>query len=129
MNSQEEIQQMVEDFKQTKEEFTEKMTKKFNEFFKNFFDKNPEISVVKWQQYTPYFNDGDECVFRTYFYDVLELDSNMPEEDYKRLSAIQNDLEKTLKSIPKEIYKDMFGDHCQVTATVDGFDVIEYEHD
>ena len=36
----------------------------FKETFKEFFDNNPGIKAVVWTQYTPYFNDGDECVFR-----------------------------------------------------------------
>lgn len=26
----------------------------------------PGIEAVKWQQYTPYFNDGEPCIFRIY---------------------------------------------------------------
>lgn len=36
----------------------------FKETMKEFFDKNPGITALKWSQYTPYFNDGDTCVFR-----------------------------------------------------------------
>lgn len=35
----------------------------FNEIIKLFFDECPKIQAVIWTQYTPYFNDGDECVF------------------------------------------------------------------
>lgn len=27
---------------------------------------DPAITAVSWRQYTPYFNDGDPCVFRVY---------------------------------------------------------------
>lgn len=27
------------------------------------FDALPQVEAIKWAQYTPYFNDGDECVF------------------------------------------------------------------
>jgi len=33
------------------------------EAFINFFTKTPEVQLVTWQQYTPYFNDGDSCKF------------------------------------------------------------------
>lgn len=29
-----------------------------------FIADNPQVSKVWWTQYTPYFNDGDPCVFR-----------------------------------------------------------------
>lgn len=31
--------------------------------FRNFFAKYPMVEKVSWTQYTPYFNDGDACVF------------------------------------------------------------------
>ena len=35
------------------------------------FDTFPEVKSVSWTQYTPYFNDGEECTFSAhidYFY-------------------------------------------------------------
>ena len=29
-----------------------------------FLADHPQVEAVQWHQYTPYFNDGDECVFR-----------------------------------------------------------------
>ena len=34
------------------------------ELLQEFFAANPTIAAVKWAQYTPYFNDGDPCIFR-----------------------------------------------------------------
>jgi hypothetical protein len=33
------------------------------EVFQDFFDAHPEVRSVVWTQCTPYFNDGDPCVF------------------------------------------------------------------
>lgn len=125
--NKEQIENMVDSFKKTKEEFTSKMKTEFNAFFKEFFRMNPDISQVKWNQYTVYFNDGDECKFSTRFYDILDLDSSMPKDDYERLQKIETELEKVLESIPDDIYKDMFGDHVSIIATVEGFDIDSYE--
>jgi hypothetical protein len=35
----------------------------FNNIIKLFFDECPKVQAVVWNQYTPYFNDGDECIF------------------------------------------------------------------
>lgn len=35
----------------------------FNEIIKLFFEECPKVQAVVWSQYTPYFNDGEECVF------------------------------------------------------------------
>lgn len=35
----------------------------FTDLTKEFFDENPELKSFGWNQYTPYFNDGDTCEF------------------------------------------------------------------
>lgn len=45
--------------------------------FKDFFDKNPNIHGVVWTQYTPYFMDGDPCVF-TIHEPVFLIDKSEP---------------------------------------------------
>lgn len=35
----------------------------FGERAQVLFDAHPEIESFSWAQYTPYYNDGDECVF------------------------------------------------------------------
>lgn len=42
---------------------------------------DPTISAVCWKQYTPYFNDGDPCVFRAYLYGASIRGSYDYEED------------------------------------------------
>lgn len=51
----------------------------FNEIIKLFFDECPGIQAVIWSQYTPYFNDGDECVFRVN--EPCFITKNFNEED------------------------------------------------
>jgi hypothetical protein len=33
------------------------------------FAADPDIAAINWTQYTPYFNDGDPCEFRSYLND------------------------------------------------------------
>jgi len=35
----------------------------FHRAIRSFFDSAPSIKAIWWNQYTPYFNDGEECVF------------------------------------------------------------------
>jgi len=35
----------------------------FNDIVKQFFEECPKVQAVVWSQYTPYFNDGEECIF------------------------------------------------------------------
>lgn len=34
--------------------------------FTPFWEAHPEVVAVRWTQYTPYFNDGDPCVFHVH---------------------------------------------------------------
>lgn len=36
----------------------------FGAYSKELFEKFPTLEYFRWTQYTPYFNDGDECIFR-----------------------------------------------------------------
>lgn len=38
----------------------------FFEEIKPLIDKYPFIGLISWTAYTPYFNDGDECVFHSH---------------------------------------------------------------
>jgi hypothetical protein len=35
----------------------------FEDFYKYIFEKYPKLESFGWSQYTPYFNDGDTCIF------------------------------------------------------------------
>jgi len=71
-------QELAKKFQATAQELFKKTTK-------NFFDSVPEIKAFYWSQYTPYFNDGDECVFSVndvYFTNTTDTDNIEWEEEY-----------------------------------------------
>lgn len=81
-----EMDAFISEFDELKKTFKEKASEKFKIVFKDFFDKNPGISAVLWRQYTPYFADGDPCVFNVHgvmFTNATpeELDDISPYED------------------------------------------------
>jgi hypothetical protein len=51
-------------FEQKKADLVEELRKEFPELLKSLFDTSDWIHSVGWTQYTPYFNDGDECTFQ-----------------------------------------------------------------
>lgn len=53
---------VVENYNNELKSFQDKMEKLLKENFSEFFTKT-KITWVGWCQYTPYFNDGDPCVF------------------------------------------------------------------
>jgi hypothetical protein len=55
---------LLEQQRKLREEFQATAQELFKQTTKQFFDQNPGVTAIHWTQYTPYFNDGDECVFR-----------------------------------------------------------------
>lgn len=126
------IKTEIEGFNAKRKQLVEELQKEFPMLLKPLFDKySPDIQSIGWSQYTPYFNDGDECVFS-----VQNDDLNMNGEYAydleltKEQSAALEEFSQILQSVPEDFYKDLFGDHVQVTVHADGkIDVEEYEHD
>lgn len=110
--------------------------------FQEFFAANPTIQAIGWNQYTPYFNDGEACVFSTHgFYYLpsgnpitIDEDTTIDEEIWvyswgsdevsKNVSALEKKLEQV-----EDILESVFGDHVQVIATPDKFFISECSHD
>lgn len=107
---------------------------------------------LHWKQYTPYFNDGEPCVFRVgevflvgppedgeeevdWESDGIELwdgatkhykDDNIPGFTKAQFFA----LSEAWGSLPEDLLKRIFGDHTEITVNSDGtFECSEYDHD
>lgn len=48
-----------------KEEMSLKIRENFHGMAKEIFAAYPELKSFGWRQYTPYFNDGEACTFRS----------------------------------------------------------------
>lgn len=57
------VENMQAEMQKVQLQFRTALTEKFNELVRGFFPVAPNIKAVGWTQYTPYFNDGEECVF------------------------------------------------------------------
>lgn len=125
--------------------------------FVALFDKYPDLKSVAWRQYTPFFLDGDENVFRVNadeptingFDEYGEGDDGegvninaraqketysggkyVPNPDYdKEAAACVTELIDFLGSFDDDLFKDLFDDHVEVVATRKGFKTSEYDHD
>lgn len=142
----------LEQIKKKKEDLDQEVKSFFNEFIKNVFLEFPELVLISWAQYTPYFNDGDPCIFRVHdakisfnayssddeldtdeyieheelFYPVFD-NWSIPEEKtkYKKLLT---DIDNMLSEVSSYL-QDIFGDHAEVLAFKDKIVVTEYDHD
>lgn len=73
----------------------------FNEIIKLFFDECPNVQAVVWSQYTPYFNDGDECVFRVN--EPCFITKNFDPEDLQNPYEYEDDDEYGTLKIPSYV--------------------------
>lgn len=152
----EKIKQSIEEFDKRKQELLAELKNDFAPMLKPLFEKHPKITSVSWTQYTPYFNDGDECTFSTnidygkvnglneydddaidwrikYYLSGDEKYENILEENPNidlELYHGYEEFKALLRSIPDDFYKSLFGDHVEITINSDGsVEVEEYEHD
>jgi hypothetical protein len=120
-----------------------------------FFNINPAIHAIIWNQYAPYFNDGDPCYFSVnspiftnasteeQLGDIYGEEYNGPDDDIFTIyswssseAAVGINVE-SLKSFESfitshemsDVFEEMFGEHVTVTATREGFTAEEYDHD
>lgn len=117
----------------------------FNESIKELFAKHPKLESFSWTQYTPYFNDGDECTFSAQT-DSLKVQFGGEEFDdigtwtfkppvsnevlkAEGLSEACKDMAELMSVLEDEDCKVMWGDHVEVTVTKDGATAEEYDHD
>src|SRR5579872_2884278 len=110
------------------------------EGLRSLFDQHPQLTCVGWKQYTPYFNDGDECIFSVHTSEP-EINGVDPwyadESDYENcglsdeeVATISEDASNILNCLDKEDFRALFGDHCRVTIYRDGEAEVErYDHD
>lgn len=90
-----EIQKQIEKLeKQAHKESSKLISKGFKEVFK----KHPDLKSFSWTQYTPYFNDGDECVFSAHT-DYISINGS---EECESIYEVRQFLD-TLHNPKKEI--------------------------
>lgn len=78
------MKEIIENFKQQKKQFQEVIKIEFRKALDKFFEKYPTIEGITWTQYTPYFNDGDECTFSVHDPNFVFSKENSPyKEDLK----------------------------------------------
>lgn len=144
------INKQLEEFKAKRADMVKQIQTEFPNLLTPILSQSKRIESIGWRQYTPYFNDGDECVFGVHNDDLYingEDEGTVGTEfiqkriwdggkyiDNPNLDKFEYDLlqqiEKVLKEIPNDFYKDLFGDHVKVTVYKDGrIEADQYDHD
>lgn len=117
----------------------------FAEHSKGLFGKHPKLESFSWTQYTPYFNDGEECVFGV---NRENLDFKYGGEEYEdigewnlkpessRYATFPEDFRPAAADVldfvgqfSEDDLREMFGDHKRVVVTAAGADAQDYDHE
>lgn len=114
----------------------------------------PGVEAVKWNQYTPYFNDGEPCEFgigEAYVritgqdeeagdnedgfigsYEMANYDRDIrrtiAKAEYTGVFPAYDALASAMEHF-EEFLSESFGDHAEITATKSGFAIEQYDHD
>jgi len=97
-------------------------------FFKEYFEKRPDVYGVKWAQYTPYYNDGEPCVFRVGSVGVFPTKKDFENGESWDFESYGEEPETSLNQI-EDILETIFGDHTEVSVTREELTTEGYEHD
>lgn len=135
------------------QELTQLMQTEFHKGLGRLFETYPQIETIRWNQYTPYFNDGDVCEFSVNVDPDYGLTINGTErdefcefdkvEDSNTWSGYRYDRRITnpdmynlfepvsdfLSAFGEDYMKQAFGDHAEITIDRQGVTVERYDHD
>ena len=149
------IEELKQKFQEKQKAFQDHLKEVFFECAKDIFNSRPDLESFGWVQYTPYFNDGEECVFRVYddrisingadeyndehgFFDSCreevwstEVGGRIPNESHNpKNQDLLDSICSLVESLDDNVAKAIFGDHVEVTIHKDGTVNTEgYDHD
>lgn len=132
------------EYEKIRQEMVAKAKASLSTIYKSLMDRYPEVKSVSWRQYTPYFNDGDTCVFSADMgYCIINLTAppnpndfergyydEISEADFPRLDEFMKNWRKLAAALDDDVLLDLYGDHAEVTVNRDGSTTVEScDHD
>ena len=123
------IKEMYDSFKS---DFQTKLKEAFMNDLQEFFKEYPEVETITFPAYTPYFNDGEECVYKANVY-AAEI-NGYDEYDGPKTGKVDKKMYEIviemISEVDDDIWEDMVGDHVKVTLSREGVSTEEYsDHD
>lgn len=127
------INNLVQEFQDKKIQLVNQLKIEFPNLFTHIFEKYPNLEAFQWNQYTPYFNDGDECTFgvnECYYIKCIEDEELVEVYEKEGYTDIAKEINKILFKIDNDSMRMMFGDHVEIELYKDGkIKIDEYDHD
>ena len=114
----------------------------FREGVEEIFNKYPELESFAWRQYTPYFNDGENCYFGVHVstwgdnnVDGISINGSsfwwpqagQPLSEELTQAAVET--AKLINTFDENVLMDIFGDHVTVTVHKDRVETEYYDHE
>jgi hypothetical protein len=124
--------------RELKEQMSQQFQVELKDIFKELFVAYPNVKAIGWTQYTPYFNDGEPCVFSVNDLYVCDETCNIDSYDIYSWNEIWRGGDDKYPLIAEvagilqnaeDILLMMFGDHVKIIATSEGLTVEEYDHE
>lgn len=105
------LDNIVREYEAARAAFEEKVKDGLNTAFSEFFAKYPEFSSIEWEQYTDYFNDGEECTFSVHEKTYTPNEEMFPRIDERRGFREPSAYERSSKYYTEEVaFYDAFPD-------------------
>jgi hypothetical protein len=121
---------LEQEISRKREAVVEAIKPKFHEPFAKFFEAHEELEALWFCAYTPYFNDGEECIFSVReTYGVVGDDEYVYGYGDEPVAKSIREADDIVHSLPEDVIRGLFGDHVKVVITRDGVNVEEYDHD
>ena len=126
------VELLIQEYQKRKEEFLQTMSKEINGYLTSILEKY-NVIAMRWTQYTPYFNDGDPCLFGVHDLRVQfakDNDDFLAEWETKgKEKIVVREMQCLRDIIPTEIMLAILGDHVEITVTREDVHAEFYEHD
>lgn len=137
MTVKEKIEKLQKEYLDIKSKYSEELSEKYVYLFEEVFQKYPELKSFSFSAYTPYFNDGDECVFRINsvseingidIYNYFDVAGRLFSES--SMKKVIDEIDAINFKLDSSIFQAAFGDHKIVTVARNmTVDIDDYEHD
>lgn len=129
----EDFMSKIDEFNVAKKKLMEEVQAKFSAVVGSIMRKSERFVTYTIRAYTPYFNDGDACNFRVSTWGDVNVDEEHEEDNggwNEQDEKVEKEVRQFLEKVDDEIYKEVFGDHVQITFKRDGTaNISKCEHD
>lgn len=101
-----EIKNIIDEYNSKIAEIQSGLTETLKKSFKTIFEECPNLYMISWVQYAPYFNDGDPCEFNVHeIYPVnkkIREDEEFVEDDLPTPWRFDDDFRQYTMSEPSD---------------------------